>query len=209
MSSRHHGPSPFEVDAPAAAAPPPPPQPAVRLSKPAAPLPLAHVTTPEHMNSVLQGAGRDRLVALKFSAEWCGPCKAIQPAFEKALGELGIQGVEVDVDQAPELAKRFNVKAMPTFMFVRNGKVVYALTGANKNAMMNGMSVYAAPQVQCGKCKRAVQDPHHPLKWSNAAQCVARGGCDSCAWPDEEAKEIKCAKCSSLPAAASQQPGRA
>lgn len=220
MAARRHGPTPFE-DAPppvsSAASPPPAVRAAVSFHPPAAPHqqqqggyshqqqhPLVQeVKTAKELDKVLKES-RGKLVVIDFTATWCGPCKVIGPQFRTALegfaaAGVGVVGVEVNVDEAQELTKSFAIKAMPTFHFIMGGDVVHSVTGANKNALLNGMTVYASQQVTCSGCRRTVSKPHNPRKWSKANECAARNGCDSCAWPDESGKGIKCAKCTPLP----------
>ena len=54
---------------------------------------------------------KDRLVVLDFWAEWCGPCRMIGPVLEKiAAGDPDFKICKVNVDEEPELAKKFNVE---------------------------------------------------------------------------------------------------
>jgi len=68
----------------------------------------------------------------EFWAKWCGYCRAIEPYLNdlalKRAGRLKI--VRVDVDAEPALARRFTVKATPTFILYRNGRQLARFDGA-------------------------------------------------------------------------------
>ncbi|WYZ39687.1 hypothetical protein EsH8_IV_000028 [Colletotrichum jinshuiense] len=61
-----------------------------------------------------------------FYADWCGPCHAIKPMYETLSNANGQPGqlvfVKVNVDSATEIARRYGVTAMPTFMFFEDGQ---------------------------------------------------------------------------------------
>jgi thiol-disulfide isomerase/thioredoxin len=61
--------------------------------------------------------GEREPLLLDFHASWCGPCQQMRPAI-KQLVELGYQVKSVDVDRSPELAQRYEVSAVPTFVIV-------------------------------------------------------------------------------------------
>lgn len=67
-----------------------------------------------------------KYVVLDFTAAWCPPCKAIAPLFGKLAAEYARPGrlafAKVDVDEAPEVAQRFAVASMPTFLFLVDGR---------------------------------------------------------------------------------------
>jgi len=72
------------------------------------------------------------VVVIDFFATWCGPCKVIAPKFEElSKAYPSIAFLKVDVDEAAELAEKFNIRAMPTFVFLLNGNVVKTIEGAD------------------------------------------------------------------------------
>lgn len=69
-------------------------------------------------------------VILDFTATWCGPCQSMRPAVE-ALERNGYPVRAVDIDQRPELAERYQVRGVPTFVYVdRQGRELGRVTGA-------------------------------------------------------------------------------
>jgi thioredoxin 2 len=71
-------------------------------------------------------------VLVDLWATWCGPCRMVSPALERLAteraGELKL--VKVDVDQAPRLSQRFEVRAVPTLMVLRDGELLARQPGA-------------------------------------------------------------------------------
>ena len=60
-----------------------------------------------------------------FGAEWCGPCRSIKPRLQEA--NLPIR--YVDVDQSPQMAGDYLVKAIPTVVLILNGEVAKRVVG--------------------------------------------------------------------------------
>ncbi|MBQ3525150.1 MAG: thioredoxin [Akkermansia sp.] len=79
-------------------------------------------------------------VLLDFWATWCGPCKMISPIIDQVATEMAsvAKVAKVDVDQAAELARRFNVRNVPTLVFIKNGEEVDRVVGAtSKDNILN------------------------------------------------------------------------
>jgi len=73
----------------------------------------------------------DSMMIVDCFAEWCGPCKAISPHFDK-LSKTYPDGrfYRVDVDKVPDVAQELNIRHMPTFKVFKNGEPVDELVGA-------------------------------------------------------------------------------
>lgn len=71
-------------------------------------------------------------VVVDFNASWCGPCQTMRPIFHKLAHELSDKFVfvAVDVDAFGDLAQRYSVQGVPTFVFFKDGKEVERLVGA-------------------------------------------------------------------------------
>jgi thioredoxin len=95
---------------------------------------VSYVNSVAHLNEIMAGAG-DKLIAIDFTATWCGPCKMIAPVYEELATFDGfIDGaifLKCDVDQAADVAAQFQVQSMPTFVFLRGGKIVDRFSGAS------------------------------------------------------------------------------
>lgn len=65
-------------------------------------------------------------VVIDVTATWCGPCQQMKPIFEQLAKELGqlYSFLELNVDESHELAVKFNVSSVPTFIFINQGKIV-------------------------------------------------------------------------------------
>jgi thioredoxin 1 len=75
---------------------------------------------------------------LKFSAEWCGPCKRISPLFEQLSKDEKYSSVhftEVDVDVSQDICKEYEIEGLPTFILFENNKELSRFSGANESKL--------------------------------------------------------------------------
>jgi thioredoxin 1 len=70
-------------------------------------------------------------VVVDFYAPWCGPCKMLTPLLEKLAEELGgkVKFAKLNVDDAPELAGRYDITGVPTLRLFHSGEAVDQLVG--------------------------------------------------------------------------------
>jgi thioredoxin 2 len=71
-------------------------------------------------------------VLVDFWAPWCGPCRAMAPHFERAAKSLKdrVRLVKVNTEEAPGLASRYGIRAIPTLVLFKNGTEAKRMSGA-------------------------------------------------------------------------------
>ena len=79
-------------------------------------------------------------VLIDFYAEWCGPCHMMAPVVEQFAEEYEgrVKIGKINVDEESELAERFGVQSIPSFIFIKDGKVVDRVTGAMPRPVLKG-----------------------------------------------------------------------
>jgi len=80
-------------------------------------------------------------VFVDFWAEWCGPCRMVGPVVEELASDYDgrVKFVKVNVDEAGELASKYNVFSIPTLVIIKNGEVVSQQVGAASKESYQGM----------------------------------------------------------------------
>ncbi|KAF3327635.1 thioredoxin H4-1 [Carex littledalei] len=74
-----------------------------------------------------------KIVVANFSAVWCGPCKMIAPMYVEFSEKYpSLVFLTVDVDELADLSAEWDVRATPTFYFLKEGKQLDKLVGANR-----------------------------------------------------------------------------
>ncbi|GID29169.1 thioredoxin [Paractinoplanes brasiliensis] len=95
------------------------------------------VTDATFVSDVLQS---DKPVLVDFWAEWCAPCKKVDPLLAEIGKEMGdqIEIVQVNIDENPETTRAYRVMSVPTLTIFKGGEAVNSVTGAKpKSALVN------------------------------------------------------------------------
>lgn len=83
-------------------------------------------------------ANRQGPVLVDFHATWCGPCRSLAPSLDALADETGdrLEVIKVDVDQAPQSANAFGVRAVPTLVLLDGGRIRDIRTGLQSLAQL-------------------------------------------------------------------------
>ena len=97
---------------------------------------MISVRNSANLQSIISTSGT-KTTLLAFKAVWCKPCQQIKPFLEELAAKYARQMVflELDVDAVPDLVSHFNVKSMPTFVFIRQNIVIKIIVGSNADLL--------------------------------------------------------------------------
>ena len=99
---------------------------------------MADIYTKENFNEEVLGS--DVPVLVDFWASWCGPCKMLGPVIEEISEEAdGFKVGKINVDEQPELARKYNIMSIPTVVVFKNGQAVKAASGVRPKQDLLGM----------------------------------------------------------------------
>ncbi|KAI0778733.1 thioredoxin-like protein [Trametes elegans] len=96
---------------------------------------VSHIDSTTQLDGILSKS-QDKLSVIDFHATWCGPCHMIAPTYEALAKQYpNVNFLKCDVDQAKDVAGRYRITAMPTFVFLKGASEVERVRGANKPAL--------------------------------------------------------------------------
>ncbi len=79
-----------------------------------------------------------RPVLVDFGADWCAPCRAIAPMVEELAAEFEARATvaKVDVDEQQDLARRYDIRSIPSLLFFKDGEVAERVAGLAPKARL-------------------------------------------------------------------------
>ncbi|HBR80532.1 MAG: lpbca thioredoxin [Candidatus Uhrbacteria bacterium GW2011_GWE2_45_35] len=97
-------------------------------------MPELNLTAQNFDQTILQS---DKPIFVDFWAPWCGPCRMMGPIVEELALEMeNVLVAKVNVDEETEVAQRFNILSIPTFMVFKGGQPVDQFSGAMSKEVM-------------------------------------------------------------------------
>lgn len=100
---------------------------------------MIEVTSVEHYNDLLE----NEFVFVDFHATWCGPCKRVAPFIEELSKKEEYTNVtfcKVNIDDVPDLADKYEIMAVPTFVFIKEKEEKGKLEGANEDEIVKRLN---------------------------------------------------------------------
>ena len=80
-------------------------------------------------------------VLVDFYADWCGPCKMVAPVLEEIAKESDARIAKINIDQQPNLASRYGILSIPTFIVFQEGKEIKKMVGVkSKQELLDSLS---------------------------------------------------------------------
>jgi thioredoxin 1 len=95
-----------------------------------------HVDGPDHLQDLVDSYD---VVLADFYADWCGPCKMIEPIVAALAAETDAAVAKVDVDVHQRLAQQYQVQGVPTLFLFADGEAVERITGAAQRGRLESL----------------------------------------------------------------------
>jgi thioredoxin 1 len=102
---------------------------------------VIHIQNVSQWNEIIKNAGNTILV-VKFEADFCAPCKAVKPKYQKLADEYKNEQIifmTIDIEEQPDIAEKFNINSMPTFLVIQNDSIKRTVVGADILSIKTGI----------------------------------------------------------------------
>jgi thioredoxin 1 len=103
---------------------------AARAGSPEEPV---HIDSAAHLEEVLED---NHVVLVDFYADWCGPCKMLEPTVEEIAAETDAAVAKVDIDALQNLAREYQVQGVPTLYLFVDGETADRMVGVQDKATL-------------------------------------------------------------------------
>lgn len=90
-----------------------------------------HIEDADHLSDLVE---EHAVVLVDYYADWCGPCKMLEPTVEEIAAETDAVVLKVDIDELQELAQERGIQSVPTLEFYANGEQAERLIGVQDKA---------------------------------------------------------------------------
>ncbi len=95
-----------------------------------------HVESEDHLHELLT---EHDVVLVDFHAEWCGPCKMLEPTVEEIAAETDATVLKVDIDELRAVAQDAGVRSVPTLSFYKGGEEAERVVGVQDKSDLVGI----------------------------------------------------------------------
>ena len=114
---------------------------------------VKNIESADEWSRIVSGVGsgnpRQRSIVVKMTADWCGPCKAIDPFYQSLAKKYDATFARIDVDELDDVAAELSVAMMPTFVVLdRNGKELGRVAGASEGKLEALVREHCAERVR-------------------------------------------------------------
>jgi thiol-disulfide isomerase/thioredoxin len=104
---------------------------------------VIHVSDTNTFNMILEDSARKNTwVVVKAGASWCRPCTQIKPKFDQWSSDQkysSIKFLDVDIEDMDDSFRKYQVNALPTFLFILNKEVLCRVVGISTDTIQNAL----------------------------------------------------------------------